>query len=143
MQRRKFLWLTGGGIALAAISLSGFFASRSFKKVIYGILVEDLKGLKVTEDSIQKYIEDAEAEYFWGFTNGKKQFVKAHYNIPFPLPYAFKYGHFRSIIVGTYLLSTDFFLNKMDVSKPVTYIAYYNPYKRPCYNPFSNLYYPS
>lgn len=143
MQRRKFVWMTAGGIALSFISLSGLFASRSFKKVVYNILVEDLKGLQVSEASIKQYLEDAEAEYYWGFTNGKKQFVKAHYNIPLPLPYSVKYKHFRTIIVGTFLLSTDFFINKMDVTKQINYLAYYNPYKRACYNPFSSMYYPS
>jgi hypothetical protein len=143
MQRRKFLGIAAGGIGISIVALSGFFASKNFRKVIFEILRHDLKGLKVSKETLEKYIADAEKENFWGFTEGKIQFIKAHHNIPIPLPYAVKYRHFKSIIVGTYLLSTDFFLNKMDVAKPVNYLAYYNPYKRPCYNPFSNLYYPS
>lgn len=135
--------LASGGIAIAGVTISGLFVARSFKKILYNILVEDLQGLNVTKESIEQYIQEAELEKFWGFTEGKIQFVKAHYNLPFPLPYSHKYEHFKSIIVGTYLLSTDFFINKMDVNKPVNYIAYYNPYKRACYNPFSSLYYPS
>ncbi len=46
-------------------------------------------------------------------------------------------------LVQTYLVSTDFFLNKMDESKTVKYINRNMPYKMPCYNPFSFLYYPS
>ncbi len=46
-------------------------------------------------------------------------------------------------LTDTYLLSTDFFRNKMDESKLVTYTGtIYNPYKTPCSHPFSNLYYP-
>jgi hypothetical protein len=140
MKRRKFIGILTGGVLL---SVAGTYLFRNFKKVIYNILIEDLKGLRVSHESIEKYIAEAEAENFWGYTQVQKQFIKAHYNSPFPLPYAFKYGQFRSTIVGTYLLSTDFFLNKMDVKKPIFYIAYYNPYKRACANPFSNLYYPS
>jgi hypothetical protein len=46
-------------------------------------------------------------------------------------------------LVQKYLLSTDFFLNKMDESKPVKYLGVvYTPYAKPCFNPFSSLYYP-
>jgi hypothetical protein len=140
MHRRKFLWLLIGGVLL---SIVGFFIAKSFRKIVYNILAEDLEKLKIQEGSIEQYIIDAEKEYFWGYTRGQKEFIKAHYYFPFlPLPYAFKYRQFRANITGMYLLSTDFFLNKMDASKPVTYLSYYNPYKRPCTNPFSNLYYP-
>jgi hypothetical protein len=47
-----------------------------------------------------------------------------------------------SMITQEYLLSTDFFRNKMDESRIVKYIGFYNPYQMPCTNPFSSTFYP-
>lgn len=35
----------------------------------------------------------------------------------------------------TFLLSTSFFQTGADESKPLQFIAYYDPYRTPCYNP--------
>jgi hypothetical protein len=35
-----------------------------------------------------------------------------------------------------YLLSTDFFVNKADESRPIGYRSFYDPYVHPCYAPF-------
>jgi hypothetical protein len=45
-------------------------------------------------------------------------------------------------LLTAYLLSTDFFTNKMDESKTIKYVGLYNPYTRPCAHPFSNNVYP-
>lgn len=34
-----------------------------------------------------------------------------------------------------FLLSTDFFLNGADENRPVRFVAYYDPYITPCWNP--------
>ncbi len=36
-----------------------------------------------------------------------------------------------------FLASTDFFQQGADESLPLRYVAYYDPYVSPCYNPFS------
>lgn len=41
--------------------------------------------------------------------------------------------------VTQFLMSTDFFWNKADESKPVKYLAYYDPYRRICSNPFARF----
>ena len=38
-----------------------------------------------------------------------------------------------------YLSSTDFFINDADESRPVRFVALYDPYVSPCYNPFRRL----
>ncbi|NJN80837.1 MAG: hypothetical protein HC802_00110 [Caldilineaceae bacterium] len=38
-----------------------------------------------------------------------------------------------------YLQGSDFFLNGMDESRVVTYLGPYDPYVRPCLNPFARL----
>lgn len=39
-------------------------------------------------------------------------------------------------IYMNYLSSTDFFINDADESRPVRFVALYDPYVSPCYNPF-------
>ncbi len=38
-----------------------------------------------------------------------------------------------------FLLSTDFFQNGADESRRVAYVAFYHPYRTPCYQPLANL----
>ncbi len=38
-------------------------------------------------------------------------------------------------LVARYLLSTDFFPNGADESKPLDWVEFYDPYISPCYNP--------
>ncbi len=38
-------------------------------------------------------------------------------------------------LVARYLLSTDFFPNGADESRPLDYVEFYDPYISPCYNP--------
>lgn len=42
----------------------------------------------------------------------------------------------QSNVSSQFLLSTDFFLNGADESKIVRYMALYDPYVSPCWNPF-------
>ena len=60
----------------------------------------------------------------------------------FTLPYTVNYNAYRNKIVLIFLLSTNFFVNRMDESKPVYFTSVYDPYQIPCSNPFSNLFYP-
>ena len=45
-------------------------------------------------------------------------------------------------IVTGFLLSTDFFVNRMDETKTIKYIGLRDKNKAACFNPFSHLYYP-
>lgn len=140
MKRRNFLKVAGAGTALAA---TGFWSIRSFQTGIKAIILEDTQGLNLKEEELNKFLADAKKEMFWkkyDFT--KKGFILAHTWLGSSyLPYKIKYSQYRSTIVGTFLLSTDYFSNKMAPEKPVQYVAFYNPYKRPCASPFSDLFY--
>lgn len=141
MKRRNFLKIIGAGSVLAA---AGFWGLSSFDSSIKDIILEDTEGLHLKEETIDRFLADAKKEVFWheyDFT--KKGFIVAHTWLGSGfLPYKLKYCHYRSKIVGTFLLSTDFFLNKMDEKKPIQYRGFYNPYKQACSSPFSSLYYP-
>ena len=142
MERRKFL----GILTLGAIgTIVGVVALPDFEKIVKEILTTDTKKLLIEKGAIEKYLVDAKNRNIYKrFGFGKKEFIRGHYfinNSIFTLPYYTKYSRYRSEIVGSFLLSTDFFINKMTVEKEVKYLSFYDPYKRPCNNPFSNVYY--
>ena len=146
MQRRKFIGLTalaGAGLAAGA----GFVYFENFQALARKIIMEDTATLKIAPAEYDKFFIDVEKHRKWDalFPPPHRQLLKWHYYIDnqlFRLPYATSYKTNRSKLVGTFLLSTDFFLNRMDVSKPIRYNVLFDPYFYPCSNPFSNLYYP-
>jgi hypothetical protein len=54
-------------------------------------------------------------------------------------PLKLLFGPLPDEIYMNYLSSTDFFANGADESRPVRFIALYDPYVSPCYNPFRRL----
>jgi len=145
ISRRKFLFIGLAAFVSAAVVSISFL---SFDRVVFYIIKNDLSFLSVKDEQIEKFIKDARKQNHWNnkFFNWKKQlFVRLSYlvsSVWTNFPYAYKYRQYRSEIVGDFLLSTDFFMNKMDEDQALNYIALYHPYKRACSNPFSNLYYP-
>lgn len=132
----------GLGSALAGLGVLGI---RSFETSLKSIILNDTRSLDIAEADVDRFIAEAKEEKFWQqFTFTKKGFLLAHTWLGSEyLPYRLKYVQYRSHVVGTFLLSTDYFQNKMQAGKPVQYLAFYNPYKSACASPFSNLYFPS
>ncbi|ELR73348.1 hypothetical protein C900_04200 [Fulvivirga imtechensis AK7] len=145
ISRRKFIKLIL--LAVAAV-LAGTLVIFDFNKIVVQMLKKDLAHLKINPDSFEKFVKEADDKRHWAgkfFDWKKKQFVRFGFIVDSLLPsfpYKYKYVQYRSDIVGDFLLSTDFFMNRMDSNKTINYIGLYNPYARPCSNPFSNLYYP-
>lgn len=144
ISRRKFIFISLLTLIAVIVATISFF---SFDTVVKKMLSKDLSHLKISEESFDKFVADANKEKHWQkkfFDWTKKQLVRFSFMIDSILPsfpYKYKYVQYRSEIVGDFLLSTDFFMNKMDTKRTVNYIGLYNPYLRPCSNPFSNLYY--
>ncbi|MEX2335733.1 MAG: hypothetical protein WD555_00505 [Fulvivirga sp.] len=145
ISRRKFLWIVF--LSIIAV-IAGVMVIFDFNTVVIKMLKNDLAHLKINEASFEKFVKEADKKNHWSakfFDWKKKQLIRFGFfadGILPSFPYRYKYMQYRSDIVGDFLLSTDFFLNKMDKHKTVNYISLYNPYSRPCSNPFSNLYYP-
>lgn len=142
MKRRNFIGLITLGIAGSTV---GVLHYSSFEDIIEKIIIKDTDQLEVSSEVVKKYIMEGKAKNIWEkFNFTKREFFRAHYlisNSVFQLPYYGKYIQYRSELVGHFLLSTDFFINKMKTDIPINYVALYDPYFRPCSNPFSNLYY--
>ena len=128
------------GIVVASIAII-----YDFETLIFKILKHDLKGLNIDEKYFKKFASDAKKSNYWSrimFDKKKKAFVFIFYFLPkVGLPYEFKYFQLRGRIVGDFLLATDFFVNKMDSKRAIKYVGLYDPYLRPCQNPFSSLNY--
>lgn len=110
------------------------------------MLQKDTAQLKLNKSSIEKFMKDANKEQFWvKFSRGKKILIVAFTYVGIfksMLPFYNKYIQYRGQITGHFLLSTDFFMQKMDPNQQVQYTQFYNPYRQACYNPFSTHYYP-
>jgi len=142
MKRRTFL---KAGIALTGLGVLAFFMIPSFQETIAKMLSKTTAQLKIKPDFIDRFIQEATQEQFWSkFSRSKKVLIVIHANSGFLqslLPYRNKYLLYKGQITGHFLLSTDFFLRKMDTTQPLTYIGFYNPYKQPCFSPFSSNFY--
>lgn len=143
MNRRRFIRISILSIiGAAAATVIAFYNFDSF---VLRMLKKDLKTLNVEEQDLKRFITDANNNHYWkknAIDSKKRAFLFVFYFIPnIGLPYQFKFAQIKGRIVGTFLLSTDFFMNKMDESKKLKYVGFYDPYLRPCQNPFSNLYY--
>ncbi|WP_152267915.1 hypothetical protein [Agriterribacter humi] len=145
MKRRNFIWLLTTGAA--GVAAGGYIFFENFEVLVRKIIIKDTSSLSISTEEIDKYLlasrENKSLVNALPFSN--QQLLKWHYHFDnplFSLPYNTKYEIDRSRIVGNFLLSTDFFINKMDATTPVKYIGIYDPYQKPCSNPFSNLFYP-
>lgn len=117
-----------------------------FDRLIRKILTSELKKGKLAEDTLDRFIADARMANLWNqFTLGKKLLLRFHFafdNALFKLPYHHKYLHYKNIIMEEFLMSTDIVLHGMDTSKEIKYVGLFNPYKRYCFNPFSDVFNP-
>src|SRR5690606_9196067 len=143
MNRRNFI---KSASKISIIGLGGYMLFPSFEKTIKRLIREETLGFKMDEAAIDNFMKEASLEKYWDqFNFTKRNFIVINYVFGklIPLPYEYKYLQYKNEIVGQFLLSTNFFKNKMDTSKKVVYTSFYNPYKMSCSNPFSNLYYPA
>ena len=135
MRRRNFLKLAGAGTAAVVALPAGWYAATSVQQAAAGIITREFDYLELDPKGVARFVDDYLNDPLSGYTPAK---VKAYY--------ALRTGADQSTMVADltrkYLLSSDYFLNKMDEGKTVQYLGFYNPYRSPCANPFSSLHYP-
>jgi len=117
MTRGRFLGLTalGGALMAAASATLGW---RSFRHA----RPEDIE--KVVRDGLPYLDLQVSQEEFRAFG--------ATYLEHWPVRI---FREPRQFIQSTFLLSTDFFVHGADVSRPVRFVRFHNPYISPCWNP--------
>lgn len=128
MIRRKFLKLACLGTAAAAVPAYGFVAT-STKEAAVGLILNEFGYLKVDRKEVEQFADDFYEEY-----HGKNKNIlytqlqtKALHLVKARAADA----EMVDLLARRFLASTDFFRNKMDLSKPVKYTGLYHPYKAP------------
>jgi hypothetical protein len=143
MNRRKFIGISI--LSVIGIAITSITVMYNFDTLVIRILKQELKTLNIKESDFKKFAEQAKASNYWNrifFDKKKRAFVYLFSFLPkVGLPYEFKYYQLKGRITGDFLLATDFFTNKMDEKREIKYVGLYDPYFRPCQNPFSNLNY--
>ena len=133
MKRRKFLTIAGVGAFITALA-SGKFLTTSFEESAVRIIRHELDFLKLDEEGLNTFIRDYSALKDRNY----KLIVKSYGLLGIGSQ---RSGKIHQMLT-TYLLSTDFFVNKMDQSRVIKYVGIYDPYIRPCTHPFTNPRYP-
>jgi hypothetical protein len=129
MKRRKFLTIAGIGGLIAGLATFGIAFQGAIEKVIFS----ELGFLKLDNEGVRRFV----ADYTRSMTSKNKMMLKGY---SFMGIGAAKSQKINSLI-NAYLLSTDFFMNKMDEGRTIKYIGLYDPYTRPCAHPFSSAFY--
>lgn len=147
MKRRKFLTISGIGAAGVIVSLGAFgITLPDMENLIVAMVKEDVSKLKVSERDIKKYAADVMKNDPFRFGEMKWKFLAAYTRLKplgLPLPKRGLYTELRSVVTGNFLLSTNYFWEKLGDNDIVTYSGrVFTPYNYPCGNPFSNIYYP-
>jgi len=141
IRRRRFLML-GAGTAVGVVATLGL--SRGFRgnpsAVIVAILERRLGYLQIDRGSLDRFAAD--------YIDTRKRFSRELSLMSlFALPYRYvtphpwlKRGHalrrLEDNVVSRYLLSTDFFENGANETRPVAYVEFHDPYSIACRNPF-------
>ncbi len=116
------------------IALPSFkFLSTSFEEAAADLIESELHFLKLDKKGIAQYVKD----YSRYKNKGYKLSVRGYAILGVK---ASKSGKVNQL-VSNYLLSTDFFMNKMDEGRVINYVGIYDPYQRPCAHPFSHTQY--
>lgn len=133
MNRRFFLKLTGAGAAMVVLPGMGFVYT-SYQRAAKGLILDELDYLTLDVAGVEQFVQD--------YATNKHDNYLLKIRGLYMLRTSARKSKVVEELVQDYLLSTDFFRNRMDESKPLKYIGLYNPYKTPCANPFSAVYYP-
>jgi hypothetical protein len=130
MKRRKFLALAGVGGLMAAL-VSGKFFSTTFEDSVVHAIKRELDFLNLDEKGLTSFARD----FAIGKARNYQLIIKGYSLLGISSSHSGKIHH----LVSTYMLSSDFFLNKMDEKRIIRYVGLYDPYLRPCAHPFSAL----
>jgi len=142
--RRTFLLATG----LSGASL--YFAnwwftrvrSRDYSDILLAVLYRHLGHLKTRDGDFERFASEFPLTYRytplmpWA---GLAAPVYSRTGIAAFVPGSARFRRFEEDVVSAFLLSTDFFWRGADETRELVYAGFYDPYYRPCQNPFAQL----
>jgi hypothetical protein len=143
MQRITRRRLIGTAIA-AAVGLTGWCAyENNYSNLIVSILTTKLEFLNLDEVDLNTFAHEFAAD---AGTFGSKGHLLA---LTYPVLRRADFmrmgkadteiAEFEYRVVSKFLLSTDYFKNGADETRPVRYVAYNSPYRFACGNPFAQF----
>ena len=135
MNRRKFLWLSGVATGAVIIPASVYFVSGSVSEYAVLLIKKQLDYLKLEPGIVEQYVHDY-------FQNSNNAMMRLKWKSTYYLNISCENSNTLKDLIKYFLLSTDFFINKMDETKTVKYLGLYSPYKSPVPNPFAYTLYP-
>ena len=145
MKRRTFL-LSFVGLFATATGIwsvkSGYLSNdERIKKTIFTVFEKHLSYLKWDKTEVMTFIQDfIDHIDNKGYIENKLNKFSLLYpiynytNLLDKTPVASKVRSFEEKIITNFLLSSNFFREGADETKPVKYLFYYDPYKAPCQN---------
>ena len=140
MKRRAFL----AGAAIAAVGLVAWrFHRSSHERAVAAILQKRLEYLRLDEAGVQRFAHDfAQRNILNGRALSTADALWPIYrNLPVTWHYSWttRVNYAEERIVSNYLMSSDFFVNGEDYTKPVMYLGFYDAMTHACANPFKQL----
>ena len=135
MDKRSFLKFTGLGLGGAAVAAASFgILAPSFESAMASLIRNELNYLKLDDKGLAQFVKD-----YSRYTSQTSRLVLKGF--AFANLDSSDSGRIHHLI-SSYLLGSDFFINKMDENRTVQYLGINNPHASPCSNPFSQAYYP-
>jgi hypothetical protein len=142
IRRRTFLLSALGAAGITGLCIWGF-GRRSIEEILMAMLRNRLAFLKLDDAGLRAFARDqttkilakrvsmARMRYHVAATteSSSKRFQRS-------IAVNSRRGQAEDIVVTTYLLSSDFYVNGSDENNLVKYIAYFDP-MRACGNPFA------
>lgn len=136
MDRRKFIALTGVGAGMCLIPPALYVVAPDVQQYALKVLQKELYYLKLEPAGLKRYV----ADYFGATGNNLLSTLK--WKTTYYMNLSWEKSDRIAELMKYYLLSSDFFINKMDESKEVHYLGLFNSYKSPVPNPYSFVLYP-
>jgi len=124
------------------LALTGLYAYENrYRDLVVSVLRRNLAYLNLDEIDLYAFADEFVADRG---TFGMRGHLLA---LAFPVldrvdflnPRQEQMERFEYRVVSRFLLSTDFFWNGADESRPIRYVSYNSPFQRACGNPFAQF----
>lgn len=114
-----------------------YFLAPEVKVYAKRLIEHELSYLKLRPDEVEEFVGD----YFKSSVNDTLSTIK--WKIIYTLRMKKEDSERIFDLIKYFLLSSNFFINKMDESKEIRYLGLFNSYTSPMPNPYSFAIYPS
>jgi hypothetical protein len=129
-KRRRFLKMATVGSLVFVLPASVFISVKSAEDIACDLIVDELHYLKLNREGVRKYVQDY-------LRMDRGLISQLRWRSYYLLNFNSEDSDNIRYLVSYYLLSSDFFINRMDESKTVNYIGINHQYTSACASHFS------